>query len=834
MGQIDYNSKFTGAELDGRLERVNELAAELDAAQKDFTQQITTTRDELQQQAATNKAELEQVVGDYKTETDLKLSELESKNSELSSSLSVGITDAGGYVDVTNMFLKKYYCSNVSRSIASGILLRYDILNAACAVFKVKVGDKFKFTNLQGGAYNARAWILYDLQGKQVSYADASIVINGELVMEQDGYLIVNYYGDDVNAFKCEIVGPSLIPITATLGVMQVNADLLDTVNEFDGRVGANEQSIAQLNESDGIIRGELYSRTSVEQNAQPLAFESNTAYALEIGSVPIKEAKGSYMSVLVSNLDKTDVVSVKVRSGSSYPTCAKIKNGLIVEVSKAGLLIDDTIVCDGTFDALVFNNYADYISDPTCIYTENKSVKTILTELTQEAEETKIRVGVVEDSVKYINERECVFESKTAYSFTLGAEPIKNVVDYYKSVLVDNLVFGDSVAVNVRAGTSYPTFAKLKEGVIVEVSKSGLAINDTIVCDGTFDALVFNNYTGYINSPTCVVYMKVPINGVIEELSSKVEELSDNANAKKSIKILCFGNSFTQDSMSYVPFILKNVAPNVELTLGIAYIGGCPLVQHCANFTGETTMLGSTAYEVKPYTLQKYYSGASKWVSEGSKDVDALLGNDDWDVITFQQNGGNSASDWDTYYKPYIYKIHKALYEKVSKPVKLGWLSVHGSYKTTFEGLYEAWQGTVENSQKIENLTGNQVVFPFGTAVQNLRTTPLVNLGDGGYLMGDTAHLHEGIGCLAAAYANALKVLELVGVENVSIIGEKTRPTKEWCTSVGVPAPNYGDTTQDVVGITEDNCYTAQIAAIMAVKKPYEVTDCNNFYTAG
>ena len=78
MGQIDYNSKFTGAELDGRLERVNELAAELDAAQKDFTQQITTTRDELQQQAATNKAELEQVVGDYKTETDSKLTELES------------------------------------------------------------------------------------------------------------------------------------------------------------------------------------------------------------------------------------------------------------------------------------------------------------------------------------------------------------------------------------------------------------------------------------------------------------------------------------------------------------------------------------------------------------------------------------------------------------------------------------------------------------------------------------------------------------------------------------------------------------------------------------
>ena len=97
---------------------------------------------------------------------------------------------------------------------------------------------------------------------------------------------------------------------------------------------------------------------------------------------------------------------------------------------------------------------------------------------------------------------------------------------------------------------------------------------------------------------------------------------------------------------------------------------------------------------------------------------------------------------------------------------------------------------------------------------------------------MADTGHLHEGIGCLTVAYSIVLKILELVGLEDeVSIIGNGIRPTKEWCKEKGIPGTNYGAKTNDVVGITDENCYTAQMAAVMAVKYPYEVTDCNEYY---
>ena len=56
-----------------------------------------------------------------------------------------------------------------------------------------------------------------------------------------------------------------------------------------------------------------------------------------------------------------------------------------------------------------------------------------------------------------------------------------------------------------------------------------------------------------------------------------------------RSVKILCYGNSFTQDSMSYVPTILKQVCPQLDFVIAIAFIGGCPLAQHYANFSGQS-----------------------------------------------------------------------------------------------------------------------------------------------------------------------------------------------------------------------------------------------------
>lgn len=39
---------------------------------------------------------------------------------------------------------------------------------------------------------------------------------------------------------------------------------------------------------------------------------------------------------------------------------------------------------------------------------------------------------------------------------------------------------------------------------------------------------------------------------------------------SNKTINILSIGNSYSQDALSYVPFIMKNIAPDINMNIGI------------------------------------------------------------------------------------------------------------------------------------------------------------------------------------------------------------------------------------------------------------------------
>lgn len=406
--------------------------------------------------------------------------------------------------------------------------------------------------------------------------------------------------------------------------------------------------------------------------------------------------------------------------------------------------------------------------------------------------------------------------------------------VDYvgYRSIRIENLKEGDSIQYTVIGGSSYKGYALIKDGIVLEISSSAVMAADSgiLTCDGSYDSVVLNYYYNSINSSSNPNLAVVTRLNTIKELAKVVKENADSVKelqkgSYQTIKILCFGNSFTQDSMSYVPYILKNIAPNLSLTLGMAYIGGCPLVQHLASFSNEPQELNGATYNYADYGYSKSING-EKWESLGSKSPDAMIADEDWDIITFQQNGGGAAEDFDVYFAPYIYKLHKLLFDKVGKNIKIGWLLTQGAYANTSEGCYNKWLGTANNSKKVLDTTGTSILFPFGTAVQNLRTTSLESLGDGtgGFLMADGGHLQEGIGCLTAAYANALVILNCAGINNVGVIGESTRPDAQFVSDINVQGPNLG--TSGVIGITDDNCYLAQVAAECAVKNPYEVTD--------
>ena len=403
----------------------------------------------------------------------------------------------------------------------------------------------------------------------------------------------------------------------------------------------------------------------------------------------------------------------------------------------------------------------------------------------------------------------------------------LQGSVDLYSYIKLDNYKHfvlkcneGDEIKVYIRGGSvearAY-SFLNAKRQVISQ--STGTDLFDKVLTAPAGSTYVVFNANGDIYHVTYGKMAKWQ-----EELGELRTEVS---KATRKFKVLCFGNSFTEDSMGYVPSVIRNITPNLDLSIAIAYIGGSPLAQHLANFLGEPQQVEGNTYNPMNYTIHKSVNG-SAWSTIPGQSIDAILESEEWDIITFQQSGSTAPSDWNIYYKPFIFKLQKALFNKLTKSKKktrLGWILTQGAYFGSDETALSKWQGTAENAKKIMKQTGFDVLFPFGTGVQNLRSTSLKVLGDGSAhnLCADNGHLQEGIGCLVAAYTNALVIAQLAGY-NVGIVGETTRPDKSFLEQIKMPGQNLG--TSGVIGITDKNCYLAQMSAIAAIKSPYEVTD--------
>lgn len=290
------------------------------------------------------------------------------------------------------------------------------------------------------------------------------------------------------------------------------------------------------------------------------------------------------------------------------------------------------------------------------------------------------------------------------------------------------------------------------------------------------------------------------------------------------SLRVLCIGNSFTQNAIGYVPFIIGNLVPGLRLTIAMACIDGAGLVQQCASLTGETQHLDGTAYPPKPYTYYKHTPGATAWSSSSGRSAESILTDEEWDVVTMQQNGSNAFKDYDTYYTPYLMKAQLAALPYLKAGVRFGWLLTHGAYSDNPATLRTHWQGTADNADTVTRRSMTTEIFPYGTAVENLRAAlEGTVVSDTPGLMADTFHLQEGLGCLCAAYAMSLSLMRLAGLRT-GVLGETTRPDTAWITARAIPGTHYGS-SGTVTDITEANCRLAQTAAHLALLHPYTLS---------
>lgn len=273
------------------------------------------------------------------------------------------------------------------------------------------------------------------------------------------------------------------------------------------------------------------------------------------------------------------------------------------------------------------------------------------------------------------------------------------------------------------------------------------------------------------------------------------------------TLKILSIGNSFSRDSLSYVPIIMAQMGLKVEI--GILYHSSCSLQMHWENRTTANY-----------YTFDYFKQSEGKWKQESNKSLSYGLGFDDWDVVLFQQNSGN-AYDYSTV-QPYLNDLIGLVAASLPM-VTFGWILTH-AWATGYSGYTsrnitqaDYVEGTKATAKNVMENTACQLLLPYGVAIDLARKDSTLSAIGDDLCYTDKVHLLEGIACQTAAYANATAIAKFLHCRQ-SVAGDTMRVTSSFLTTYAIPE-QHGSAT----GSTDANCKIAQRLAIAANNAPFD-----------
>ncbi len=209
-------------------------------------------------------------------------------------------------------------------------------------------------------------------------------------------------------------------------------------------------------------------------------------------------------------------------------------------------------------------------------------------------------------------------------------------------------------------------------------------------------------------------------------------------------MKLLCVGNSFSEDACVYMSKIAT--AGGLDLTTVNLFIGGCSLKRHCSNI--------GVFDEEHRYT--KTTNGDP--ISECDISLDMALAEDEYDYVSVQQASPHSG-DWESYV-PYLEMLveHIKKYQPKAKIVlHETWAYEYNSTKGPFEKYgrdrHVMHARLSECYRKAEKLIGADLFIPCGDLIAALREHEEFDPERGGTpLTRDGAHMGLDYGRYAIA----------------------------------------------------------------------------------
>ncbi len=267
---------------------------------------------------------------------------------------------------------------------------------------------------------------------------------------------------------------------------------------------------------------------------------------------------------------------------------------------------------------------------------------------------------------------------------------------------------------------------AKAVKAITVSNPQKTFNLGDRFVFGGTVDVEYIDGTTESnvdyynVNSSNLDV-KKVGTYEIVVSVGDVQETYYVTVVKGTTLKLLMIGNSFSQDTVAWLPQIASTLG-FTNVVIGNLVIGGCTLAMHYAN-----SQSNAAAYEFTYYQNNAWVNGAGDTL----RTMEYGIRFADWDFISLQQQSGNSGnaasynSDLDGLVK---YVKSKALKSDVKLVWNMTWAYpgasdwYGGLYGNSQMNMYNAIVSTVQN--KIVPNEEFRLISPAGTAIQNARTS--------------------------------------------------------------------------------------------------------------
>lgn len=302
-------------------------------------------------------------------------------------------------------------------------------------------------------------------------------------------------------------------------------------------------------------------------------------------------------------------------------------------------------------------------------------------------------------------------------------------------------------------------------------------------------------------------------VNGHIKTKNFNSAEIDGGGgSATQEISILFVGNSLLQDAVSYLPLVLKEIAPNLTFKFYMWYDAGTTLAQLLSKWNSNgSAEIFSTCENVTSWTNANNSQKMGTFLASG-KTFDIVVLEEYFNLKT---ESGYTAEDKQAFNDVVAYL--RTNYNKPFKVVSFFHRPRTNAYGETPDLAIadEVFELTKEGIQWQLQNTISESVIPAGIAAYRAMYDNTLNaLGTLGYMSPDGTHAQEGLPSLMQAWVSALWLLDELSIP-ASINNVQGRVTSANWSSINVPGPNPWSNPQNniVVGTTAQDRAAMDIA---------------------